>query len=563
MGRYIQEEEEFRVLLFKTNKEPEQKKQSFHQQPYQPQRYLQPDQKPFFPQSGQYGETFEQTGAFYCETSQTSVPFSPCVFCDQKGHYHQDCETVCSLTDRQNIIAKKMLCSLCLKPGHGIKDNKCDQRFRSKRCFHCGGFGFHNSALCPIKYQDKVSPAPPMNQPAKPGRGNQQQQQQHSHSGIKVVECLSKSSFSKKNSYLMTANVFIKNPFLPQGGRWVKAFIDSGCGQTYILKNLSKELWLPVERTEYLQFNVFLNKSRGCNSDVVKLQVFLQDGSILEVEANTVPSTTGPITRESLKQTDFNALHEVGLGQLADDIPNRSHAFTPEIVFGIDYWNQLFPGGKQIPLPSGLKLHPSSLGYLLVGHTRSHQPINSQVHNVNFVRSNSFQPTWRQKILPHHSIPLLKSRSSVKQRNKRLRNKSISIDRSQVDHRHPRIQMYRSPTIGEVFPAKDADRPRGAWKMGRNMEINISKDKEIRSAKVKLPSKRVVNRLINPLYPLEIPVTQAPDNQVNQIVPNFNRRPFQQSDKCKMQKRTSRNDCDMTPSLFSFGGSVVNSHEGK
>ncbi len=123
--------------------------------------------------------------------------------------------------------------------------------------------------------------------------------------------------------------------------------------------------------------------------------------------------------------------------------------------------------------------------------------------------------------------------------------------------------MYRSPTIGEVFPAKDADRPRGAWKMGRIMEINISKDKEIRSAKVKLPSKRLVSRPINPLYPLEILTTQAPDNQVNQNVPNVNRRPFLQSDEYKMQKWASRNDCDMTTSFFSFGGSVVNSHERK
>ncbi|MCP3663651.1 MAG: hypothetical protein GY696_14370 [Gammaproteobacteria bacterium] len=394
MGRYIQEEEEFRVFLFKTNKEPEQKKQPF-QQPYQQQKWKQgtkpPDQRSFGSPT-QFGETSGQRGAFAGQASQKPVPSFPCIFCEKKGHYHQDCEKFQDLTDRRNIVSKKMLCYLCLRPGHGIKDNKCNQKFRSKGCFHCGGIGFHNVALCPIKFQDKVRPAPPLNQPARPGRGNQgSPQQQHSHSGIKVVECLSKSSFSKKNSYLMTANVFIKNPSLPQGGRWVKAFIDSGCGQTYILKTLSQELGLPVERTEYLQFNVFLNKKSGCDSDVINFQVFLKDGSVLDIEANTVPSTTGPITRESLVQADLHALQEVGLGQLADDIPNHSHAFIPEIVFGIDYWNQLFPGGNQILLPSGLKLHHSKFGYLLVGHTKSHQTSNNQVQCANFVRSNSCQ----------------------------------------------------------------------------------------------------------------------------------------------------------------------------
>ncbi|MCP3663650.1 MAG: DDE-type integrase/transposase/recombinase, partial [Gammaproteobacteria bacterium] len=66
-------------------------------------------------------------------------------------------------------------------------------------------------------------------------------------------------------------------------------------------------------------------------------------------------------------------------------------------------------------------------------------------------------------------------------------------ERPQVDHRNLRIQVFQSPSIGEVVLVKDADMPRGAWKMGRIVELNISNDGEIRSAKVKLPSRRVVN----------------------------------------------------------------------
>ncbi len=51
--------------------------------------------------------------------------------------------------------------------------------------------------------------------------------------------------------------------------------------------------------------------------------------------------------------------------------------------------------------------------------------------------------------------------------------------------------------------------------MGRIVELNIRNDGEIRSAKVKLPSRRVVNRPINLLYRLEIPSIQAPEVQSN------------------------------------------------
>ncbi|XP_056016812.1 uncharacterized protein LOC130053511 [Ostrea edulis] len=47
------------------------------------------------------------------------------------------------------------------------------------------------------------------------------------------------------------------------------------------------------------------------------------------------------------------------------------------------------------------------------------------------------------------------------------------------------------------------DLPRGNWKIGRLCELIVSRDGEMRSGKVLLPSKRTINRPLNLLYPIE------------------------------------------------------------
>ena len=47
------------------------------------------------------------------------------------------------------------------------------------------------------------------------------------------------------------------------------------------------------------------------------------------------------------------------------------------------------------------------------------------------------------------------------------------------------------------------DLPRGTWKIGKIIDLPVSYDGQIRSAKIMLPSKRLIIRTINFVYPLE------------------------------------------------------------
>ena len=66
----------------------------------------------------------------------------------------------------------------------------------------------------------------------------------------------------------------------------------------------------------------------------------------------------------------------------------------------------------------------------------------------------------------------------------------------------PRIEANETPRIWDIVQLKE-DLPRGSWKLGKIVELITSNDGNIRAAKVLLPTKNVVNRSLNLLYPLE------------------------------------------------------------
>ena len=48
---------------------------------------------------------------------------------------------------------------------------------------------------------------------------------------------------------------------------------------------------------------------------------------------------------------------------------------------------------------------------------------------------------------------------------------------------------------------------RGSWNLGKVRELIQSRDGEYRAAKIILPSRKYINRLLNLLYPVECPET--------------------------------------------------------
>ena len=78
-------------------------------------------------------------------------------------------------------------------------------------------------------------------------------------------------------------------------------------------------------------------------------------------------------------------------------------------------------------------------------------------------------------------------------------------ERSQTNLKETRVKSPYSATKGDIVLIKD-DLPRGSWRIGRIVDLVKSADGEIRSAKVLLPTRKVLGRPLKLLYPIECPL---------------------------------------------------------
>ena len=86
-------------------------------------------------------------------------------------------------------------------------------------------------------------------------------------------------------------------------------------------------------------------------------------------------------------------------------------------------------------------------------------------------------------------------------------------ERSQRSLKGPRTQSPFSANVGDIILIKD-DLPRGSWRIGRIMDLETSRDGQIRSAKVLLPSKKIIGWPLSLLYPIECQVKDTDTNQL-------------------------------------------------
>ena len=75
-------------------------------------------------------------------------------------------------------------------------------------------------------------------------------------------------------------------------------------------------------------------------------------------------------------------------------------------------------------------------------------------------------------------------------------------ERFQTQLTSPKTQSPHQPNEGDIVLVHD-DLPRGTWKTGRIKELVKSRDGELRTAVIRLPSKKTINRPLKLLYPIE------------------------------------------------------------
>ena len=79
-----------------------------------------------------------------------------------------------------------------------------------------------------------------------------------------------------------------------------------------------------------------------------------------------------------------------------------------------------------------------------------------------------------------------------------LRERSIN----RYHHRHSQTNIQ--PSLHDIVVVHDVHTPRTQWQLGRIVDLTSSHDGHIRAAKVQLANRRIVNRPLSHLYPLEV-----------------------------------------------------------
>ncbi|GFY40822.1 reverse transcriptase domain-containing protein [Trichonephila inaurata madagascariensis] len=247
--------------------------------------YSVPKPQHSFTNSGKLRESHRDYGRSYNspkvnKTVEYLVPITEnnCIFC-KSTHNSEQCLSV-SIDDKKDILHKQARCFLCLQKNHRIKD--CKKKQFCDICNHK-----HNRALC---YRL-----------GKVGDKNE----------TKIVTATSHCQENNKNDslikspqaiYLQTATATVKSS---TNEEHLPVRILLGSMTTFILKEVSQELKLPIVRNETLLVYSFgADEAQEKIYDVVKIRLENRDQPSLNIEIEAL--VTDKISATNLPAPETN-----------------------------------------------------------------------------------------------------------------------------------------------------------------------------------------------------------------------------------------------------------------
>ncbi|UYV84483.1 hypothetical protein LAZ67_X002352 [Cordylochernes scorpioides] len=179
------------------------------------------------------------SGFMHSDISPTLREKFKCIFCDN-GHPSQDCRKGMKMgMDQKNEKIKSYKrCFKCLLPGHRSRQCK-----RKVRCDFCKRDG-HYAIMCRGVHHAETeikSPQRPQNSTPTPGS-----------SDVATVNEMSNCVSNKACLETLLVKVWG-----PKGSKVVRAVIDSGSSQSYILEHIVKDLGVPITGEEKLDHEIF------------------------------------------------------------------------------------------------------------------------------------------------------------------------------------------------------------------------------------------------------------------------------------------------------------------
>ncbi|KAK6018122.1 zinc knuckle [Ostertagia ostertagi] len=304
-----------------------------------------------------------------------------CFYCSKQDHSPTDCKHVTTREERLEVIRKGKLCHNC-----GSKDHMVGQCTKGP-CRICQQHGHHTSVcrqlfsppMKPSAAQD-VKTVPQTKSKATPKRSQTliSSKVNTTLSGQGQTQDVVPSTAVYVNHHRVGTNVHILvgqaqvlNPS-NQALETVHVMLDTGADRSFISTQLADHLELRDIKSVELTISTFGSQQplkRICG--VTELQMWDAQGKAHKVTVTKIDTITEPMERSSLSNEDKQFLYD---HNMTLSISSNVTDIYPQVLLGCaDLYSFLDKGlTAETSLPSGLKLIPSKLGYLVSGRGSNH-----------------------------------------------------------------------------------------------------------------------------------------------------------------------------------------------
>uniref|UniRef100_A0A8R1I6H5 DUF1758 domain-containing protein n=1 Tax=Caenorhabditis japonica TaxID=281687 RepID=A0A8R1I6H5_CAEJA len=292
-----------------------------------------------------------------------------CLFC-QGEHFSDRCLKVTSPKDRMDVVRKRGACKICFKLNH--KSDDCPRQEYS--CKKCNSKDKHNASICtswgesPIKQTEnsKQGSKKPNKQTnaatiLKDERDMSDEEIEERNDEVKVT-----TTIAKNTAYLPTLKTEVFNN---NSKKWepMSIMIDTGSDTTYVTKELLEKMLLPKLNTTLLKVRTFDDEAPK-PKEYVETELRIKNGTEeLTIGAYATKDLAGKIEKAVLTSEDLQFMLKQQLQINSDVFEKRS---DPQMILGCDYFCQIWQGAL-IPLPSGICLVKTTMGYTTIGTSQN------------------------------------------------------------------------------------------------------------------------------------------------------------------------------------------------
>ncbi|UYV62222.1 hypothetical protein LAZ67_1008299 [Cordylochernes scorpioides] len=306
------------------------------------------------------------SGFMHSDISPTLREKFKCIFCDN-GHPSQDCRKGMKMSmDQKNAKIKSYKrCFKCLLPGH--RSRQCKKKVRCDFCKRDG----HYAIMCRgVRHAEteRKSPQRRQNSTSTPGS-----------SDVATVNEMSNCVSTKACLETLLVKVWG-----PKGSKVVRAVIDSGSSQSYILEHIVKDLGVPIMGEEELDHEIF-----GGIRYTDQHRIYCLTLSSIENDRciSCPASATNQIARCIRKPTFGSWARELASKKIQLSA-FKAESDVVELLLGVDISPKITTA-NMIRLSDDLIARETLLGWVVQGKTEGKFPDKNpnQVHNSMLITS--------------------------------------------------------------------------------------------------------------------------------------------------------------------------------